>query len=561
MDSALRAPPNTSEEVMHPGEPERYREVEGGLTAPEGWRVVEDTRFGEFFVRVFLATHLGEERAAEGDRYVFEWRLAWDSAGDAEEFRGAVGDILSDKGQRREGVWEVRGRSFSVYTGRATRWCSAGPRTRGCSTTRLKVRGLQLRPMAGKALWDTACRCMETAAGRIEMDSDVSARMREPERVIKVSAPVRMDSGEVELFEGYRVQHNGARGPYKGGIRYHPGASEEEVKALAMLMTWKCALMDLPFGGAKGGVVCDPKEMSEEELEGLTRRFTTEIRRFIGPKRDIPAPDVNTGPQVMAWIMDTYSIYEGHSVPEVVTGKPLSIGGSRGREQATGRGVAIVTEEAADLLDMGIEDASVAVQGFGNVGSVAAELLDEQGCRVVAVSDSSGGIHDPDGLDVGAVAEHKAETGSVTGLPGATDVGNEKLLALDVDVLIPAALENQLTGDNADDVRASLVVEAANGPTTPEADSAFLERGITLVPDILANAGGVTVSYFEWVQNINNYQWDLERVNRELGRIMREKFSDVRERHREVDADMRTAAYEIAVEKVARAEEARGLWP
>lgn len=402
---------------------------------------------------------------------------------------------------------------------------------------------------------------MDRAAARIGLDKAMVDRLTQPERVIKVKIPVRRDSGDLELFDGYRVQHNGARGPYKGGIRYHPHALEDEVKALAMLMTWKCALMDLPFGGAKGGVVCDPKKLSREEVERLTRRLTTEIRRFIGPKRDIPAPDVSTGPEVMAWVMDTYSMHEGYTVPEVVTGKPLSIGGSRGRERATGRGVTVVTKEACRSNGLEFEDATVAVQGFGNVGSVAAEMLNEWGARVVAVSDSSGGIHLPGGLDVAEVGGHKAETGSVSGFRGSTDVTNEELLELDVDVLVPAALENQITGENASLVEADLVVEAANGPTTPEADEILGERGITLVPDILANAGGVTVSYFEWVQNIENYWWDVDRVNSELDEIMTRKFREVRDVYESGEEDMRMAAYRIAVEKVANAVRDRGLWP
>ncbi|MBS1263709.1 MAG: NAD-specific glutamate dehydrogenase A [Methanonatronarchaeales archaeon] len=410
-------------------------------------------------------------------------------------------------------------------------------------------------------LWGGACRCVDRAAARIGLDKAMVDRLTQPERVIKVKIPVRRDSGDLELFDGYRVQHNGARGPYKGGIRYHPHALEDEVKALAMLMTWKCALMDLPFGGAKGGVVCDPKKLSREEVERLTRRLTTEIRRFIGPKRDIPAPDVSTGPEVMAWVMDTYSMHEGYTVPEVVTGKPLSIGGSRGRERATGRGVTVVTKEACRSNGLEFEDATVAVQGFGNVGSVAAEMLNEWGARVVAVSDSSGGIHLPGGLDVAEVGGHKAETGSVSGFRGSTDVTNEELLELDVDVLVPAALENQITGENASLVEADLVVEAANGPTTPEADEILGERGITLVPDILANAGGVTVSYFEWVQNIENYWWDVDRVNSELDEIMTRKFREVRDVYESGEEDMRMAAYRIAVEKVANAVRDRGLWP
>lgn len=410
-------------------------------------------------------------------------------------------------------------------------------------------------------LWRSACSCMERGAERVGIEDDLIERLRTPDRVIKVGIPLMRDDGGHEVVEGYRVQHSGARGPYKGGVRYHPCAVEEEVRALAMLMTWKCALMDLPFGGAKGGVVVDPRELSEDELEQLTRRFTTEIRGFVGPRRDIMAPDLNTDSQVMAWIMDTYSIYEGYSVPEVVTGKPLSIGGSCGRKRATGRGVRIVTEEGCRQRGLDSGGSTVAVQGFGNVGRVAAELLSSNGCGVVAVSDSQGGVYDPDGLDVSEVVEHKSETGTVMELEGAENLTNEELLELDVDVLIPAAVENQITAENVDDVKADIVVEAANGPTTREADLALSERGVTVVPDILANAGGVTVSYFEWVQNTEHYKWTPSRVRNELTDIMRAKYGEVREVHEEEGVDMRTSAYQLAVEKVAEAIETRGTWP
>lgn len=351
------------------------------------------------------------------------------------------------------------------------------------------------------------------------------------------------------------------RGPAKGGIRYHPDVTLDEVKALAMWMTWKCAVVNIPFGGAKGAVVCNPKEMSKGELERLTRRYTTELMIFLGPEKDIPAPDVYTDSQTMAWIMDTYSMNVGYSVPSVVTGKPLSIGGSRGREEATGRGVVLTILEAIKELGIPKEGATVAVQGFGNVGGTAVRLLCREGFKVVAVSDSHGGTYNSHGLDVDALSEHKREAGTVVGFPGGEDITNEELLALKCDVLVPAALENQITEENADNVQAKILAEGANGPTTPEADLILYDKGVFVIPDILANAGGVTVSYFEWVQSIQEFFWSEDEVNARLKDIMVRSFHEVYDVHREEKVDMRLAAYMLAVGRVAEAFHTRGLYP
>jgi glutamate dehydrogenase (NAD(P)+) len=370
-----------------------------------------------------------------------------------------------------------------------------------------------------------------------------------------------MDDGSVQVFTGYRVQHNLGRGPAKGGIRYHQDVSLDEVKALAMWMTWKCAVVGIPYGGGKGGVIVDPKQLSQKELEGLTRRYFTEIEILVGPEKDIPAPDVNTNAQIMARMMDTYSMHAGYTVPGVVTGKPISLGGSEGRTEATARGCVYTVVEAARHLGIDLARSTVAVQGFGNAGSIAARLMAEEGSKVVAVSDSIGGIHTAGGLDVGKVVAWKQEHGTVQGFPGATDITNAELLEVDCDILIPAALENQITSRNAGKVKARLIAEAANGPTTPEADAELFRRGVFMIPDILCNAGGVTVSYFEWVQDLNRDHWSEEVVNQKLLGIMTKAFAETLEIAARESCDMRTAAYLLAVERVAKAMDMRGLYP
>jgi glutamate dehydrogenase (NAD(P)+) len=382
-----------------------------------------------------------------------------------------------------------------------------------------------------------------------------------PKRELIVNFPVRMDNGDIEVFTGYRVQHNIDRGPAKGGIRYHPDVSLDEVRALAMWMTWKCAVVNIPYGGAKGGVIVDPKKLSLTELEHLTRRFTTEISLLIGPDTDIPAPDVNTNPQVMAWIMDTYSMHKGYSVPAVVTGKPINIGGAEGRSEATARGVQYVVREASKVRNLPLASAKVVVQGFGNAGAIVARLLSEDGATIVAVSDSQGGIYNPNGLDIRKVLTFKGEHGTVVGYPNADFVTNEALLELPCDILIPAALEGQLTGSNADRVKAKIIAEAANGPTVPEADRVFHDKGIFVLPDILANAGGVTVSYFEWVQDLQSFFWSEAETNQRLHHIMTHAFKDVLKMAQSYKVDMRTGAYILAVNRVAEAARIRGIYP
>ncbi|MEW6276878.1 MAG: Glu/Leu/Phe/Val dehydrogenase [Bacillota bacterium] len=402
---------------------------------------------------------------------------------------------------------------------------------------------------------------VERAAARLGLDPGLLKVLREPKRILTVSVPLRKDDGTLEVYTGYRVQHNLARGPAKGGIRFHPDVSLEEVIALAALMTWKCAVVDIPYGGAKGAVVVNPKELSLAELERLTRRYVTEISIIIGPEKDIPAPDVNTNPQVMAWIMDTFSMQHGYSIPAVVTGKPIEIGGSQGRSEATGRGCVYTIEEATAACGINLAEATAAVQGFGNVGSVAAGALNELGCRVVAVSDSKGGIYAENGLDVNEVIEFKARTGSVVGYPDAAPLTREELLTLDCTILIPAALENQITEANAAQIKARIVAEAANGPTTARADDILAQRGILVIPDILANAGGVVVSYFEWVQGIQHFFWTKDEVNRQLRRRMVASFREVWELSRREQVSMRTAAYMIALSRVKQAMLLRGLYP
>ena len=409
--------------------------------------------------------------------------------------------------------------------------------------------------------WEVAQQQFDLAADRLGLDPGMRLVLREPRREFTVHFPVHMDDGTVAVFTGYRVQHNLGRGPAKGGIRYHQDVSLDEVKALAMWMSWKCAVVGIPYGGGKGGVIVDPKQLSQKELEGLTRRYFTEIEVLVGPEKDIPAPDVNTNAQIMAWMMDTYSMHAGYTVPGVVTGKPISLGGSEGRTEATARGTVFCIIEAAQHLGMDLNTCTVSVQGFGNAGSIAARLIVEEGATVVAVSDSTGGIHAPGGLDIAKVIQWKGEHGTVQGFPGASDISNAQVLEVDCDILIPAALENQITARNAGNIKARVIAEAANGPTTPDADEALFKAGKFLIPDILCNAGGVTVSYFEWVQDLNRDHWSEAVVNEKLREIMVRAFGEVLSMAKLEEVNMRTAAYLLAVKRVADAMELRGLYP
>jgi glutamate dehydrogenase (NAD(P)+) len=405
---------------------------------------------------------------------------------------------------------------------------------------------------------------LDDAAAHMDVSENVLERLKHPERVLEANLTVEMDDGQPEVFTAFRSQFNGDRGPYKGGIRYHPNVSRDEVKALSGWMVYKCAVVDIPFGGGKGGIIIDPLEYSDAELEGITRSFAKELRPIIGEDRDVPAPDVNTGQREMNWIKDTYETLENTTAPGVITGKSLDSGGSEGRVEATGRSTMLAAREAFSYLDRDIEGATVAVQGYGNAGAIAAQLLqDELGATVVAVSDSSGAIYNPEGLDANAAKEFKNETGKVTGY-GETgeEITNEELLTLDVDLLVPAALENSIDSDIALDVQADVIAEAANGPVTPDADDILAERDIVVLPDILANAGGVTVSYFEWVQNRQRFDWTEERVNDELERVITDAFDDLVETYKEKDLPtFRTAAYVVAVDRVVRAFEQGGCWP
>jgi glutamate dehydrogenase (NAD(P)+) len=400
----------------------------------------------------------------------------------------------------------------------------------------------------------------DEAARLLNLEPGIWKILTHPKRQIIVSCPVQMDNGEIEVFTGYRVQYNITLGPAKGGIRYHPGVTLDEVTALAAWMTWKCAVAHIPFGGGKGGVICDPSRMSKRELEALTRRYVAEIIDSIGPEKDVPAPDVNTNDQIMAWVMDTYSMHVGHTETAVVTGKPVELGGSLGRREATGRGVTICAREAAKHAGFDIRQATVAIQGFGNVGSVSALLLSELGAKIVAITDWRGGVHNAKGLDVPALVEYTAGHKTVDAFPGAERISNHEFFALDVDVLVPAAIENQITRDNMRSIRARVVVEGANGPTTPEAHRHLHERGVLIVPDILANSGGVTASYFEWVQDRYGYFWTEKEVNDRLEAKMCEAFEAViktAERHK---VDMRTAAYIVAIGRVAAVTRVRGMY-
>jgi glutamate dehydrogenase (NAD(P)+) len=398
------------------------------------------------------------------------------------------------------------------------------------------------------------------AARILKLEPGIWKILTRPKRQITVSCPVQMDNGEIEVFTGYRVQYNITLGPAKGGIRYHPDVSLDEVTALAAWMTWKCAVAHIPFGGGKGGVVCDPTRMSRRELEALTRRYVAEIIDAIGPEKDVPAPDVNTDDQVMAWVMDTYSMHVGHTSTAVVTGKPVELGGSLGRREATGRGVMIVTREATRHLGIDLNRASIGIQGFGNVGSVSADLLAKAGARVVAITDWKGGVYNSGGLDIPGMLDYVREHKTVDEFPGGEPIDNERLFALDTDVLIPAALENQITADNAGLIRAKIVIEAANGPTTPDAHKVLHERGIFVVPDILANSGGVTVSYFEWVQDRYGYFWEEREVNERLERKMVEAFDDVLRTSLKYKVDLRTAAYIVAISRVGTVTKMRGMY-
>jgi glutamate dehydrogenase (NAD(P)+) len=414
-------------------------------------------------------------------------------------------------------------------------------------------------------LWDTVLSQLDDVAQRLHLDTGTHAILRQPERELTVSVPVVTDDGEIKVFTGYRVQHSSARGPCKGGIRYHPGVTLNEVKALAALMTWKCAVVGIPYGGAKGGVECDPRRMSEDEICRMTRRFTAMIMPILGPKRDIPAPDVNTNAQVMAWMADTASAFAGRTVNEIVTGKPIPLGGSLGRREATGRGVAIATIELLKRKGMQPSEIRVAVQGYGNVGSVAATILHAWGCKIVAASDVSGGLYHPEGLDIDGINEHVAVHPEhlLAGYhaPGVEQISNAELLTCEVDVLVPAALEHQIRVDNAPYVRAKMIVEGANGPTTREADEILNDRGVIVVPDILANAGGVVVSYLEWVQDLQAFFWDEAEVNHKLETIMVRSFQEVWDFGQEQAVSLRLGAYMLAVARVAAAVRARGVFP
>ena len=414
-------------------------------------------------------------------------------------------------------------------------------------------------------LWDTVLDQLDDVARRLNLDPGIHAILRQPERELTVAVPVVMDDGTIEVFTGYRIQHSSARGPCKGGIRYHPDVDLTEVRALAALMTWKCAVVGIPYGGAKGGVRCDPAQLSDDEVCRLTRRFTAMIMPIIGAKRDIPAPDVNTNAQTMAWIADTVSMLERKTVIDIVTGKPIPLGGSLGRKEATGRGVAMITAELLKRKGQELSETTVAVQGYGNVGSHAATILDQMGCKILAVSDVSGGLYNPRGLDIVSINQHVAAHPRrlLEGYegPDVEKISNDELLTSDVDVLIPAALEHQIRADNASDIRAKMIVEGANGPTTREADEILHDRGVIVVPDILANAGGVVVSYFEWVQDLQCFFWDEAEVNTNLERIMVRSFREVWDFSQEQGVSLRLGAYMLAVDRVAGAVRVRGIFP
>jgi glutamate dehydrogenase (NAD(P)+) len=421
----------------------------------------------------------------------------------------------------------------------------------------------RLAPVADKPskFWQNAHVYFDNVFAQMNLDPLWRPVLSTPRRVLTVSCPVRMDNGSIQVFTGYRAQHNGVRGPFKGGLRYDPHVTQDEILALAMLQTWKNALVDLPFGGAKGGIVCDPKKLSITERERLTRRYTSEIMPIIGPNMDIPAPDLGTDAQVMAWVLDTYSMMVGHQELGVVTGKPVACGGSVGREDATGRGVMNILRKFLATQHKQLNEVKVAVQGFGNVGYHTARLLHERGAIVVAVSERASGLFNEKGIDIDAAGKYYKEHGTLEGFGDSDSVGNDELLACECDVLIPAAMENTLTEEIAPHVKAHTIVEGANGPTTPRADEILRDNGVTILPDILANAGGVTVSYFEWVQGLDNYFWDAKRVQDELQRVMEKAFDEVNAKADESDCDYRTAAYSIAIGRVAEACRLKGLFP
>ena len=414
-------------------------------------------------------------------------------------------------------------------------------------------------------VFEMALKQLDDVAAKINLDPNIHKVLRQPERELIVAVPVLMDDGRIEVFTGYRVQYSSVRGPCKGGIRYHPDVTLDEVKALAAWMTWKCAVVNIPFGGAKGGVKCDPFKMSQKEIQRLTRRYTVMIMPIIGGRRDIPAPDVNTSAETMGWIMDTVSMFEGRTVLDIVTGKPIELGGSLGRREATGRGVMISTLQLFKKMGKDPYGTTVAVQGFGNVGSVAADLLSKEGCKIIAVSDVSGGYYNPKGLDIKGILEYvkTSKNHLLEGYKkeGVGIISNEELLLLDVDVLAPSALENQITEKNASKIKAKFIVEGANGPTTPEADRILEDKGVIVVPDVLANSGGVIVSYFEWVQDIQAYFWDVDEINQNLEKMMVKSFDEVWELSKEKKVGMRAAAYMIAVTRVANALKQRGIFP
>lgn len=412
-----------------------------------------------------------------------------------------------------------------------------------------------------RSLWEMTRKQLDKVAELMHLDPRIHNLLRHCKRIMEVSIPVKMDDGSLNVFIGWRVHHNLARGPAKGGVRYSPSLTLDEIKGLAMLMTWKCAVVDIPYGGAKGGVVCNPAELSDGELERLTRRYTSELILLLGPEKDIPAPDLGTDERIMAWMMDTYSMNVGYSVPGVVTGKPVNIGGSKGRREAPGRSVAICVEEAASKLGMKIENARVVLQGFGKVGSVVALLLHAIGCKIVAVSDIKGGIYNPNGLNPVKLLSHKRQTKTVSDYRDGDFVTNEELLELPCEILIPAATERVITERNASKIKAKLIVEAANGPITTEADAILRDKGVFIVPDILANAGGVVVSYFEWVQDIQQFFWTEQEVNERLRQVVRRAFGEVWNTMQERSVDMRTAAYMLAVSRVVEAIQMRGIYP
>jgi glutamate dehydrogenase (NAD(P)+) len=414
----------------------------------------------------------------------------------------------------------------------------------------------------GNDPYQMALKQLEETAKLINLDPGIHKILSKPKRILTVSLPIKMDNGEIEVFTGFRSQHNDARGPFKGGIRYHPQVSLEEVMALSMWMTWKCAIVDIPLGGGKGGIICDPSKLSKSEIERLTRRYAYAISDIIGPRTDIPAPDVYTGGEEMAWIMDTYSTIKGNYLqPEIITGKPIPVGGSLGRTEATGRGVSITIREAAKKLNIQLKDATVVVQGFGNAGQFAAKLVEEQGAKIIAVSDTKGAIINKKGLKVDELIKYKKENRTIKDFEGADAITNDELLTSECTVLIPAALENQITKENASKINTKIIAEAANGPTTPDADEVLYQNKILVIPDVLANSGGVTVSYFEWIQNLRRDYWTEQFVNERLDGILTKAFEDIYNTHQHYNTNMRIASIASAVKKVAEATKIRGIWP